>query len=109
MAINLDNKQSSWFPRPGWLMLVPTTLPTTTEGGIELPESFTQKSQSGTVIKCGNKIDNELFLGKEIFFPAHQEYRVDDSDNGITYFVVNADHVILVRPTPEKQAKFVVT
>lgn len=99
-------KQSTWNPRPGWLMLVPSTLPDKTEHGVILPESFTEKSQSGIVVKTGQSIDNELFLHKEVFFPKHQEYQLFDSDNQQKYFILNAEHVIMIRTPPKQESKF---
>lgn len=99
-------KQSTWEPRPEWLMLVPSTLPEKTEEGIILPESFTTKSQSGIVVKCGSDIDKEIFLGKEVFFPKHDEYGLVDSDNGQKYYIIQSAHVIMFRTPPKAEPKF---
>jgi len=85
-------------------MLTPTKLPEKTESGIFLPESFTTKSTSGLCIKAGTDVDREVFIGKEVFFPKHDEYQIVDSDNGELYYVVDANHVIMMR-TPAPTAK----
>lgn len=102
-------QQSTWKPRPGWLMLIPSKLPEKTEGGIVLPESYTTKSNVGIVIKCGQDIDKELFQGKEVIFPTHDEYRVMDTDNGQEYFIVASDHIIASRTPPPVQNTFKVS
>lgn len=99
-------KQSEWAPRPGWLMLIPTQLPDETEGGIILPETFKQKSTSGTVIKCGYEADKEIFLGMEVFFPKHNEHQVVDSDNQQLYYFVQVEQVISMRKPPKQEPTF---
>lgn len=68
-------------------------------GSIFIPEQSRFKSNSGTVVAQGPQVDGD-FLGKEIFFATHDEYRVilDDADKEV--FLVNASAVLLVRETP---------
>lgn len=99
-------KQSTWEPRPNWLMLTPVTLPAKTEGGLHLPDTFTTKSNSGICVKAGSEIDRTLFLGQECLFPTHQEYIVTDEDNGQKYYIINSDHIIMVRKPVEQPKHF---
>ena len=95
---------TTWEPRPNWLILEPVTLPEKTEGGIILPDSYTTKANSGVCIKAGSSIDKQIFMGKECFFPIHDEFRVLDSDNDVVYYIVNSDNVMLVRnPAPQEK------
>lgn len=95
--------KTDWKPRPGFLLVEPTRLPTHTEAGLELPEEFTTKNETGIVFRIAEGVDCH-FLGKEVFFPRHNEYQVIDSDTGEKFYVVNLDHIILWRnpPTPKE-------
>lgn len=98
-------KPTTWEPRPGWLLLTPVKLPEKTEGGLHLPDSFTTKATSGICIKAGTDVDKEVFLSKECYFPKHQEYQILDTDNGVLYYVVDANHIMLWR-APTKPSQF---
>lgn len=85
----------------GWLMLTPVKLPDKTEAGIVLPETYTVKSTSGICFKVGHDMDRD-FIGKEVFFPKHEEYQIIDSDTSELFYVVPSNKIILAR-TPRTQ------
>lgn len=97
---------TSWEARPGWLILLPSRTAPQTDSGLVLPESSTKKSSSGICIDAGIKLDSEIFLGKECFFAQHAEYQVHDSDTDWLLYIVEANHIILVRTPPPEVARF---
>lgn len=82
-------------------MLLPSRLPDKTEAGIVLPESFVKKSNRGVCVKIGGE-QWERFLGQEVFFPQNVEYVVEDAELEIELYIVQADHVILLRQPPKE-------
>lgn len=105
VATNPRMKYTTWEARPGWLVLLPSrTAPN--KGGIILPESATKKSSSGICIDAGMRIDQETFIGKECFFAQHAEYQVQDSDTGWLLYIVEANHIIMMRTPPPDVARF---
>jgi co-chaperonin GroES (HSP10) len=98
-------KYTSWEARPGFLILLPSrTAPT--KQGIILPESATKKSSSGICIDAGSKPDLEIFLKKECFFAQHSEYQIQDSDSGWLLYIVEANHIIMMRTPPPEVETF---
>lgn len=92
-----------WEPQFDYLILIPTRLPSQTEGGLVLPDSATTKQNCGIVVKTNP--NHKDLLGKEVLFPVNNEYIIDDTDTKKRYYVVRAEHVIMYR-TPRKQAAF---
>ena len=99
-------KYTTWEARPGWLLLLPSRTAPKTESGLVLPESSTKKSSSGICIDAGSTIDLEIFLRKECFFAQHAEYQVQDSDSGWLLYIVEANHIIMMRTPPPEVERF---
>jgi hypothetical protein len=96
---------TSWEPRPGWLILLPSR-EASQRNGLYIPESSTKKPNSGICIMAFDKTDEELFLNKECLFPTHSEYAVSDTDTGWLLYIIEANKVILTRQPPNDIARF---
>lgn len=102
--MNLTNR-TSWTAMPGFLLLIPVTLPDKTESGIFVPDSATVKVNSGICFAIGHhpmddKPQNELdkhFIGKEVFFNRLDEYKVVDSDTSELLYILHHSKVIMWR------------
>jgi hypothetical protein len=86
---------TQWQVQGQMLMVAPTDVGEKV-GSIFIPEQSRYKSNSGTVVMQGPGVDGD-YLGKEVFFGTHDEYRVvlDDADKEV--FLINASAVLLVR------------
>lgn len=97
---------------PGFLILTPTILPDQTESGIVLPESAVVKSTSGICFATGKHPDGDAdsldkkFVGMEVFFSRHDEFRLTDSDTGLLLYILHSTKVIMWRPAPKEQEFF---
>ena len=89
------SSETKWKPRGSMLLLKPTLEAEKSEGGIIIPDAVRRKAQSGFIVKKGPEVDATLWIGDEVFFEQHQEYRIILDDIKEEAVLISDAHILL--------------
>lgn len=98
--------KTTYQPTQNYLLIRPITPDAISKGGILIPDMARRPISEGYVEKHGPLCTTNIAVGMEVVFNQHSEFRIQDTDTGEAFFVIEETNIILCKAAkPEAPAR----